>query len=109
MIVKRIEDDDTINYFLFFNKRNCRITFSKGDSKRLFFKNISDNVFAADSFECHNLKKQDYYKIFNYITSLYNNIVFELYFKEDILNIKELCKYGLKQTGGNRFEYKRDN
>ena len=48
-------------------------------------------------------------KIFDYITNLYDNIVFDLYLKEDIINIKNLCKYGLKQTGENRFEYKRNN
>ena len=109
MIVKKIEDYDTVTYFFSFNKRFCRIIFSKEESKKLFFKNVKEEDNVSDSFECYKLKNQDYKKIFDYITNLYDNIVFDLYLKEDSINIKNLCKYGLKQTGENRFEYKRNN
>ena len=54
------------------------------------------------------LKPWDFTDNQEYLYSQAKNII-DLYLKEDSKNIKNLCKYGLKQTRENRFEYKRNN
>ena len=110
MVVKTVKENDNITtfYFSFSKKRKARISFYKNED-RIFFKNIKDNDEVSDNFECHFLRKQDYKKIFDFLTSHFKDkrIVFDLYCKEDCINIKNLVKYGFNQIGEKRYEFEK--
>ena len=91
MIVKKIEEDCLTTYRIYFNKnRKIRVSFSKNEN-RIFFNNISEKDVISDNFECHNLKKWDYKRFFDWLKKQFPNqkIVFDLYCLEDVCNIKK--------------------